>query len=86
MHGPKCQSSATFVLCAGGAAALVAATITGPRTGRFTADGQVVEMPGCNPAFQALGTFILWFGWCAAAPETLKQLKPGQSVPHLHVW
>jgi Amt family ammonium transporter len=34
----------------------------GPRTGRFD-NGQVVEFTYGNKALQALGTFILWFGW-----------------------
>lgn len=52
----------------GGAAALVAAVIVGPRLGRFLEDGTVVAMPACNPTHQALGTFILWFGWYGFNP------------------
>ena len=48
----------------GGIAAVIGATITGPRTGRFDqATGAVVPMPGHSPVLQVLGTFILWLGW-----------------------
>lgn len=47
----------------GGAAALVAATMLGPRLGRFTPEGDVVDFTNANPAHMALGTFILWLGW-----------------------
>ncbi|EFN53204.1 hypothetical protein CHLNCDRAFT_58614 [Chlorella variabilis] len=47
----------------GGTAALLGAWLLGPRQGRYTADGTLVEMVGCNPSHAALGTFILWFGW-----------------------
>lgn len=52
----------------GGATALIAAIILGPRKGRFTdADGNPLEQPHTFPAhsvaLQILGTFILWTGW-----------------------
>jgi Amt family ammonium transporter len=52
----------------GGATALVAAVILGPRTGRFyDVDGNPLETPVNFPphsvALQVIGTFILWFGW-----------------------
>jgi len=52
----------------GGFTGLVGAIVVGPRTGRFmrTSDGQgweVIELYGGNKTLQALGTFILWFGW-----------------------
>jgi Amt family ammonium transporter len=46
----------------GGFTGMVGAIIIGPRTGRFV-DGQVVELYSGNKTLQALGTFILWFGW-----------------------
>ena len=51
----------------GGVAGFMGALILGPRTGRFNADGEVVTK-GFSPqssALQALGTFLLWFGWYA---------------------
>ena len=57
----------------GGATALVAAIILGPRKGRFyDDDGNALETPGSFPphsvALQVLGTFILWFGWYGFNP------------------
>ena len=52
----------------GGAAALVGAVFLGPRTGRFTPTGAVVDMPGHSTVLAALGTFILWFGWYGFNP------------------
>ena len=47
----------------GGVAALVGATVVGPRTGRFGEDGSVRAMPQQSVIFQTLGTLILWMGW-----------------------
>jgi len=57
----------------GGATALVAAIILGPRRGRFyDEDGNALETPKEFPAhsvaLQILGTFILWFGWFGFNP------------------
>ena len=52
----------------GGAAALMGAWVTGPRIGRFTPDGHLVDLPACNPAQVALGVFILWFSWYGFNP------------------
>ncbi|GBG26284.1 Ammonium transporter 1 member 1 [Hondaea fermentalgiana] len=47
----------------GGIAAFWGALILGPRLGRFDADGKPVDIPPHNITIQALGVFILWFGW-----------------------
>lgn len=57
----------------GGATALVAAIILGPRKGRFyDEDGNPLEtahtFPAHSVALQILGTFILWFGWYGFNP------------------
>eukprot|EP00526_Cylindrotheca_closterium_P009072 CAMPEP_0113618972 /NCGR_PEP_ID=MMETSP0017_2-20120614/9625_1 /TAXON_ID=2856 /ORGANISM="Cylindrotheca closterium" /LENGTH=514 /DNA_ID=CAMNT_0000528523 /DNA_START=31 /DNA_END=1575 /DNA_ORIENTATION=- /assembly_acc=CAM_ASM_000147 len=57
----------------GGATALVAAIILGPRKGRFyDEDGNPLETPHNfaphSVALQVLGTFILWFGWFGFNP------------------
>lgn len=57
----------------GGATALVAAIILGPRRGRFyDEDGNALESPASFPAhsvaLQILGTFVLWFGWYGFNP------------------
>jgi len=68
----------------GGATALVAAIVLGPRIGRFyDEDGNVlpepVDFPPHSVALQVLGTFILWFGWYGFNPgSTLKIIGYGQ--------
>ena len=57
----------------GGATALVAAIVLGPRIGRFRdEEGNLLEDPQPFPAhsvsLQVLGTFILWFGWYGFNP------------------
>ena len=65
----------------GGIAALVGASILGPRIGKFTKkkDGsiKVNAFPGHNLTIGALGVFILWLGWYGfngAACTSLDQL------------
>lgn len=57
----------------GGATALIAAIILGPRKGRFyDEDGNPLEVPTTfqphSVALQVLGTFLLWFGWYGFNP------------------
>ena len=57
----------------GGATALIAAIVLGPRKGRFhDEDGNPLETPVTfqphSVALQVLGTFILWFGWYGFNP------------------
>ncbi|CAM9373511.1 unnamed protein product [Hapterophycus canaliculatus] len=47
----------------GGLAALCAAIVVGPRTGRFNEDGTANTLPQQSAVLQSLGTLILWFGW-----------------------
>ncbi len=66
----------------GGIAALIGATILGPRIGKFIKDseGKVIKVnafPGHNLPIAALGVFILWLGWYGfngAACTSLDQL------------
>ena len=46
----------------GGAAALAAAIVLGPRLGKYTANG-IKPIPGHNMPLAAIGVFLLWFGW-----------------------
>ena len=70
----------------GGATALVAAIILGPRKGRFyDEDGNALETPNNFPphsvALQILGTFILWFGWYGFNPgSALLISNPGAAA------
>jgi Amt family ammonium transporter len=43
----------------------VGAKILGPRTGRFERPG---DFDGHSTPLQLIGTFLLWFGWCARMP------------------
>jgi len=47
----------------GGFCGLIGAIVVGPRTGRFGSNGEVNDLYSGNKTLQALGTFILWFGW-----------------------
>ena len=66
----------------GGIAALVGASILGPRIGKFERDAQgkvtkVNAFPGHNLVAASLGVFILWLGWYGfngAACTTVEQL------------
>ncbi len=65
----------------GGATALVAAIVLGPRIGRFyDEDGNPLDKPAEFPphsvALQVLGTFILWFGWYGFNPGSTLAISP----------
>ena len=47
----------------GGAAALTAAAVLGPRVGKFKSNGRPSVLPGHSAPLTVLGTFILFFGW-----------------------
>ena len=47
----------------GAAAALAGVLLLGPRKGKYSSDGRVNAIPGCNMPLATLGMFILWFGW-----------------------
>lgn len=47
----------------GGACALAAIIVVGPRYKRFDEDGNANIVAGHNMPFAALGAFILWIGW-----------------------
>lgn len=65
----------------GGATALIAAIILGPRIGRFyDEDGNALDKPVTFPphsvSLQILGTFILWFGWYGFNPGSTLAITP----------
>jgi len=65
----------------GGATALIAAIILGPRIGRFyDENGNKLSEPGDfqghSAALQVLGTFILWFGWYGFNPGSALFASP----------
>ncbi len=55
-------AGSSVVHAVGGAAALIAAKLVGPRIGKYV-DGKVNVIPGHNMMFGALGVLILWLGW-----------------------
>ncbi len=57
----------TWVSAPGGVAGLVGAWTIGPRLGRFNGP-EVKPIVGHNVESIALGTFLLWMGWCVALP------------------
>lgn len=61
-------AGSSVVHSVGGWAALVAASLVGPRIGKYTKDGKSNAIPGHNMLFGALGVFILWLGWFGFNP------------------
>ncbi|WP_016988144.1 ammonium transporter [Flavobacterium sp. ACAM 123] len=61
-------AGSSVVHSVGGWASLVAATLVGPRIGKYNTDGTVNAIPGHNLMLGALGVFILWFGWFGFNP------------------
>ena len=55
-------AGSSVVHAVGGAAALVAAKLVGPRIGKYV-NGKVNVIPGHNLVYGALGVLILWLGW-----------------------
>lgn len=55
-------AGSSVVHSVGGWAALVAASLVGPRIGKYT-NGKSNAIPGHSILFGALGVFILWIGW-----------------------
>ncbi|MDR3280520.1 MAG: ammonium transporter [Synergistaceae bacterium] len=56
-------AGSTAVHMVGGLAAMVGASILGPRIGKYDANGRVQAIPGHSLTLGALGVFILWFAW-----------------------
>ena len=52
-----------IVHLAGATAALTGVILLGARKGKYSADGSVKAIPGCNLPIATLGTLILWLGW-----------------------
>ncbi len=56
-------AGSTVVHSVGGWIALAGVLVVGPRTGRFTEDGQARQIPHSNLPIAIMGVLILWFGW-----------------------
>ena len=69
----------------GGATALDAAIILGPRKGHFyDADNNPLETPadfsGHSSALAVLGTFVLWVGWYSFNPGSTLMIRNAASA------
>lgn len=60
-------AGAGVIHVAGGAAALAAALVVGPRTGRFGGARRVLIVQSQSFPFAALGVMLLWLGWFGLA-------------------
>lgn len=61
-------AGSTAVHMVGGVAALVGASMLGPRIGKYSKSGKSKAIPGHSLTLGALGVFILWFGWFGFNP------------------
>ncbi|NSW89850.1 MAG: ammonium transporter [Firmicutes bacterium] len=61
-------AGSTVVHSVGGWAALVGASMLGPRIGKYNKDGTINVIPGHSLTLGALGAFILWVGWFGFNP------------------
>lgn len=61
-------AGSTVVHSVGGWAALVGATILGPRIGKYEPNGKANAIPGHNLPLGAAGVFVLWIGWFGFNP------------------
>lgn len=55
-------AGSTLVHGMGGAAALAAVIVLGPRSGKYSSGG-IKPIPGHSMPLAAIGVFLLWFGW-----------------------
>ena len=69
-------AGSTVVHGFGGAAALAAVLILGPRKGKYTADG-IKPILGHNMPLAAVGVFLLFFGWFGFNGGSVLSANPG---------
>lgn len=68
-------AGSTVVHSVGGWAALMGASILGPRLGKYQ-DGFPTAMPGHNLSIATLGCLILWIGWFGFNPGSTMEVTP----------
>lgn len=61
-------AGSSVVHMVGGMAALVGATVIGPRLGKYDKNGKAKAIPGHSMTLATLGVFILWIGWFGFNP------------------
>lgn len=69
-------AGSTLVHAAGGAAALAAVIVLGPRRGKYT-DSGIKPIPGHSMPLAAIGVFLLWFGWFGFNGGSVLSADPG---------
>ena len=70
-------AGSTAVHMVGGIAALIGATLLGPRIGKYGKDGKPKAILGHSITLGALGVFILWFGWFGFNPGSTLSMTDG---------
>ncbi len=61
-------AGSSVVHMVGGMAALVGASVLGPRLGKYDKNGKAKAIPGHSMTLATLGVFILWLGWFGFNP------------------
>lgn len=61
-------AGSSVVHMVGGMAALVGASVLGPRIGKYDKNGKARAIPGHSLTLASLGVFILWIGWFGFNP------------------
>ncbi len=61
-------AGSSVVHMVGGSAALIGATVLGPRIGKYGKNGEVKAIPGHSITLATLGVFVLWIGWFGFNP------------------
>ncbi|MEM9160788.1 MAG: ammonium transporter, partial [Verrucomicrobiota bacterium] len=70
-------AGSTVVHGFGGAAALAAVIILGPRKGKYTKDGKIKPILGHSMPLAAIGVFLLFFGWFGFNGGSVLSANPG---------
>ncbi len=74
-------AGSTVVHSVGGWAALVGASLLGPRLEKYH-KGEISALPGHNMALSTLGCFILWFGWFGFNGGSMMSADP-DAIAHI---
>ena len=70
-------AGSTLVHSVGGWAALVGASILGPRLGKYSKSGAIKPILGHNMPLATIGVFLLWFGWYGFNGGSVLSADPG---------
>ena len=70
-------AGSTVVHGFGGAAALAAVMILGPRSGKYAKDGSIKPIVGHSMPLAAVGVFLLFFGWFGFNGGSVLSANPG---------